>query len=51
MDLSSTEVSLQLEWQHLQRTVIEVGYLKNPIDHSLKEAFLTAIFGGRGGQR
>ena len=39
-------VSLQLEWQYLQRTVPGVGSLMGPIEDSLRDAFLPALFGG-----
>ena len=38
-------VSLQLEWQYLQRTVPGVGYIMVPIEDFLREAFSTALFG------
>ena len=39
-------ISLQIEWQYLQRTVPEVGSLMGPIEDDLREAFLPALFGG-----
>ena len=39
-------MSLQIKWQYLQRTVPGVGSLMGPIEDSLIEAFLPALFGG-----
>ena len=38
-------MSLQIEWQYLQRNVPGVGFLMGPIEDSLREAFFPAIFG------
>ena len=40
------EMSIQLESQYLQRTVPGVISLMGPIEDSLREAFLPALFGG-----
>ena len=39
-------MSLQLEWQYLQRTVPGVGTLMGPIEEALREKFFHALFGG-----
>ena len=39
-------MSLQLEWQYLQRTSPVVGTLMGPIEEALKEKFSPALFGG-----
>ena len=39
-------MSLQLEWQYLQRTVPGVGTLMGPIEESLREKPPPALFGG-----
>ena len=39
-------MSLQLEWQFLQRTVPRVGTLMDPIEEALREKFFPALFGG-----
>ena len=38
-------MSLQLEWQNLQRTVPAVGALIELIDSALREDFYTSLFG------
>ena len=40
-------MSLQLEWQYLQRTVPGVGTLMGPIEEALREKFFPALFGVR----
>ena len=40
------EMSLQLEWQYLQRTVPGVDTLMGPIEDTLREAFFPDFFGG-----
>ena len=39
-------ISLQLEWQYLQRTVPGVGTLVGPIEEALREKFFPALFEG-----
>ena len=39
-------MSLQLEWQYLQRTVPVVGTLMGPIEEALRENFFPSLFGG-----
>ena len=39
-------VSLQIEWQYLQRTVPGVGTIMSPIEDVLREDFFPALFGG-----
>ena len=39
-------MSLQLEWQYLQRTVPGVGTLMGPIEGSLREKLFPTLFGG-----
>ena len=39
-------MSLQSEWQYLQRTVPGVGTLMGPIEESLREKFFPSLFGG-----
>ena len=39
-------MSLQLEWQYLQRTVTGVGTLMGPIEEALREKFFPALFRG-----
>ena len=39
-------MSLQLEWQYLQRTVPGVGTLMGPIAEALREKFFPVLFGG-----
>ena len=39
-------MSLQSEWQYLQRTVPGVGTLMGPIEEALREKFFPALFGG-----
>ena len=43
---SSLEMSLQLEWQYLQRTVPRVGTLMGPIEKALREKSFSALSGG-----
>ena len=43
---SGVGMSLQLEWQHLQRTVPRVGTLMGPIEEALREKFFPSLFGG-----
>ena len=38
-------MSLQLNWNYLQRTFPEVGNLMGPIETDLMETFLTMLFG------
>ena len=40
-------MSLQSEWQYLQRTVPGVGILMGPIEEALREKFFPALFRGR----
>ena len=40
------EMSLQSEWQYLQRTVPGVGTLMGPIEEALREKFFPSLFGG-----
>ena len=46
LEYSRLRMSLQIEWQYLQRTVHEFGSLTGPIEDALKEAFFLALFGG-----
>ena len=39
-------MSLQLEWQYLQRTVPGVGTLMGPIEEALRENPPPSLFGG-----
>ena len=39
-------MSLQIEWQYLQRTVPGVGTMMGPIEDTLREDFFPALFGG-----
>ena len=39
-------MSLQLEWQYLQRTVPGVGTLMGPIEEALREKLFPALFRG-----
>ena len=39
-------MSLQLEWDYLQRNVPGVGYLMGPIENALREAIFPPLFGG-----
>ena len=39
-------MSLQSEWQYLQRTVPEVGTMMGPIEEALREKSLPSLFGG-----
>ena len=39
-------MSLQSEWQYLQRTVPGVGTLMGPIEEALREKFFPSLFGG-----
>ena len=43
---ASLGMSLQLEWQYLQRTVTRVSTLMGPIEEALRETFFPVIFGG-----
>ena len=43
---SGLGMSVQIEWQYLQRTVPGVGTLMGPIEDALIEAILPALFGG-----
>ena len=43
---ASLGMSLQLEWQYLQRTVPGVSTLMGPIKEALREKFSPALFGG-----
>ena len=40
-------MSLQLEWQYLQKTVPGVGALMGPIEQALREKFFPLLSGGR----
>ena len=46
LDYSGLGMSLQSEWQYLQRTVPGVGTLMGPIEESLREKFFLSLFGG-----
>ena len=39
-------MSLQLEWQYLQRTISGVGTLMGPIEEALREKLFPSLFGG-----
>ena len=39
-------MSLQSEWQYLQRTVLRVGTLMGPIEEDLREKCFPLLFGG-----
>ena len=39
-------MSLQSEWQYLQRTVPGVGTLMSPIEEALREKVFPLLFGG-----
>ena len=39
-------MSLQSEWQYLQRTVPGVGTLMGPLEEALREKFFPSLFGG-----
>ena len=39
-------MSLQLEWQYLQRTVPRVGNIVGPIEEAQREIFFPTLFGG-----
>ena len=39
-------MSLQSEWQYLQRTVFVVGNLMGPIEEALRENLFPSLFGG-----
>ena len=39
-------MSLQHEWQYLQRVIPEVGAFMDPIEEAIREEFLPALFGG-----
>ena len=43
---ASLGMSLQLEWQYLQRTVPGVGTLMGPIEEALREKFFPSLFRG-----
>ena len=43
---SGLGVSLQLDWQYLQRTVPGVGTLMGPIEEALRDKLFPALFGG-----
>ena len=40
------EITLQSEWQYLQRTVPKLGTLVGPIEGDLRENFFPSLFGG-----
>ena len=44
-DYTGLGMSLQLEWQYLQRTVPGVGTLMGNIEEALREKFFHALFG------
>ena len=46
LDYSGLWMSLQLEWQYLQRTAPVVGTLMGPIEEALREKFFHVLFGG-----
>ena len=39
-------MSINIEWQYLQRTVPGVGFLMGPIEDALRKAFLLELFRG-----
>ena len=39
-------MSLQFEWQYLQRIVRREGTLMGPIEEALREKFFPSLFGG-----
>ena len=45
---ASLEMSLQLEWQYLQRTVPRVGTLMGPIEEPLRDKSFSALSRGGG---
>ena len=45
-DYSGLGMSLQIEWQNLQRAVPRVGTLIDPIEESLRDKFFPALFRG-----
>ena len=45
-DYAVLGMSLQLEWQYLQRTVPGVGALMGPIEQTLRERLPPVLFGG-----
>ena len=51
LDYSGLGMSLQSEWQYLQRTAPRVGTLMGPIEEALREIFFPSLFGGGGDQR
>ena len=46
LDYTGLGMSLQLEWQYLQRTVPGVGTLMGPIEEAVRKKFLPSLFGG-----
>ena len=46
LDYAGLGMSLQSEWQHLQRTVPGVGTLMVPIEEALRDKFFLSLFGG-----
>ena len=44
-DYAGLGMSLQSEWQYLERTVLEVGTLIGPIEEALREKFFPSLFG------
>ena len=45
---SGLGMSLQLEWQYLQRTVPKVGTIMGPNEEDIRKKFVPALFGGGG---
>ena len=46
LDYAGLGISLQSEWQYLQRTVPGVGTLMGPIEEALREKCSPSLFGG-----
>ena len=46
LSYTGLEMSLQSEWQYLQRNVPGVGTLMGPIEEALREKFFPSLFGG-----
>ena len=45
---SGLGMSLELQWQYLQRNVPRVDTLMGPIEEALREKFFPSLFGGKG---
>ena len=50
-DYAGLVMSLQLEWQYLQRTIPGVDTLMGPIEEAIREKYFPSLFGGGGDQR